>query len=66
MDNPRHNHVILTVGNIILENNLDADNKFDISQFLQAKFNFMKCTYPVEISFVCNECNSFRELSQKH
>ena len=37
MDNPRHNHVILTVGNIILENNLDADNKFDISQFLQGE-----------------------------
>ena len=27
MDNPSHNHVILTVGNTILENNLDAGNK---------------------------------------
>ena len=27
MDNPSHNHVILTVGNTILENNLDAGNR---------------------------------------
>ena len=27
MDNPRHNHAILTVGNTILVNNLDAGNK---------------------------------------
>ena len=27
MDNPHHNHVILTVCNTILENNPDADNK---------------------------------------
>ena len=27
MDNRSHNHVILTVGNTILENNLDAGNK---------------------------------------
>ena len=27
MDNPRHNHVILTVGNTTVENNLDAGHK---------------------------------------
>ena len=27
MDNPRHKHVILTDGNTILENNLDAGKK---------------------------------------
>ena len=65
MDNPNHNHVILIVGNTILENNLDADNKIRyISVFTLAKFNFMKCTYPVRISFVCSECNSFRKLNQ--
>ena len=37
MDNPSHNHVILTVGNTILENNLDAVTKLDISQLLQGK-----------------------------
>ena len=24
----------------------------------------MNCTYPVGISFVCSECNTFRKLSQ--
>ena len=24
----------------------------------------MKCMYPVDMSFVCSECNSFRKLSQ--
>ena len=65
MDNPRRNHVILTVGNTFLENNLDAGNKIRyISVLTLAKFNFMKCTYPVGISFVCSECNSFRKLNQ--
>ena len=37
MDNPRHNHVILTVCNTILENNPMSITKLDISQFLQGE-----------------------------
>ena len=38
MDDPRHNHAILTVGNTILENNLDAGNKIRYISVLTKRY----------------------------